>query len=149
MKVVINSCFGGFSLSHKAVMEYATLKKLKLYPEIDNRQKEIYGEKATFDNPRVLVHYYKVKPEKYHKYCEKWLKEDGDYRRINAKDWYFSGGDIPRNDFDLIKVIEKLRDKANGRCAKLKIVEIPDGVEYVIQEYDGNEHIAEKHRTWR
>jgi hypothetical protein len=31
----------------------------------------------------------------------------------------------------------------------LEIVEIPDDVEYTIEEYDGLEHIAEKHRTWR
>jgi hypothetical protein len=28
------------------------------------------------------------------------------------------------------------------------VVEIPDGTDYEISEYDGNEHIAEKHRTW-
>jgi hypothetical protein len=31
----------------------------------------------------------------------------------------------------------------------LRIVEIPDGVEWHISEYDGIEHIAENHRTWR
>jgi len=31
----------------------------------------------------------------------------------------------------------------------LAIVEIPDDVEYTIEEYDGNEHVAEAHRTWR
>jgi len=32
--------------------------------------------------------------------------------------------------------------------ADLKIVEIPDGTNYEIDEYDGNEHVAEVHRTW-
>lgn len=41
-----------------------------------------------------------------------------------------------------------LGDKANGSCAKLQIVDIPNGTDYTIEEYDGNEHIAEKHRTW-
>ena len=27
-------------------------------------------------------------------------------------------------------------------------VEIPDDVEWQIEEYDGTEHISEKHRTW-
>jgi hypothetical protein len=37
---------------------------------------------------------------------------------------------------------------ANGSFSRLKIVEIPDGVEWTIQEFDGNEWVAEKHRTW-
>lgn len=50
----------------------------------------------------------------------------------------------------LIQVIEDLGPKkAGGSCAHLKIVEIPDDVEYVIKEYDGDEHVAEVHRTWR
>lgn len=53
-----------------------------------------------------------------------------------------------REDPLLIQAIEELGEEANGRCAKLKIVEIPDDVEYEIEEYDGNEHIAEVHKTW-
>jgi len=30
----------------------------------------------------------------------------------------------------------------------LKVVEIPDDVEWNVQEYDGNEWVAEKHRIW-
>ena len=56
--------------------------------------------------------------------------------------------DISRDDPELIKYVETLKEEANGNCAKLKIIEIPDDVEYVIEEYDGAEWIAEKHRTW-
>lgn len=56
--------------------------------------------------------------------------------------------DLQRDDPILIQVIEQLGNKANGIHASLKIVEIPDDVEWVIQEYDGIEHVAEKHRTW-
>jgi hypothetical protein len=28
------------------------------------------------------------------------------------------------------------------------VIEIPDDVEWIIVDYDGMEHIAEKHRTW-
>ena len=33
-------------------------------------------------------------------------------------------------------------------CSTLKIIEIPDDVDWIIEEYDGNEWVAEKHRTW-
>jgi hypothetical protein len=32
--------------------------------------------------------------------------------------------------------------------ARLKIIEIPDDIEWHIEEYDGLEHIDENHRTW-
>jgi len=32
---------------------------------------------------------------------------------------------------------------------KLKIVEVPAGVEWTVQNYEGREWVAEKHRTWR
>lgn len=49
---------------------------------------------------------------------------------------------------ELIKVVEEMGDAANGSCANLKIVEIPDDVEWDVEEYDGNEWISEKHSTW-
>ena len=56
---------------------------------------------------------------------------------------------ICRTDPLLIQVIEKLGiEESNGGCAQLKIIEIPDGIEYEIHKYDGIEHIAEKHSTW-
>jgi hypothetical protein len=47
-----------------------------------------------------------------------------------------------------VQVVEELGDEANGRCSELSVVEIPDGVQWEIVEYDGLEHIAEQHRTW-
>jgi hypothetical protein len=44
--------------------------------------------------------------------------------------------------------VEQLGNAANGDFAELKVVEIPDDVEWIIQEYDGDEWISEKHRTW-
>lgn len=48
----------------------------------------------------------------------------------------------------LIKCVETLGRKANDRCSRMEIIEIPDGVEAVIEGCDGYEWIAEKHRTW-
>lgn len=63
-------------------------------------------------------------------------------------DQYLSAHDIKRDDPCLIQVVEELGNKANYTYSCLKIVEIPDDVEWVLQDYDGMEHIAEKHRTW-
>lgn len=56
--------------------------------------------------------------------------------------------DIARDDPVLVEVVEALGDRANGGYADLEVVEIPDDVEWTIQEYDGNEWVAEVHRTW-
>lgn len=39
-------------------------------------------------------------------------------------------------------------EAASGRYAELRIVEIPDGVDWRIGEYDGAEWVAEVHRVW-
>ena len=54
-----------------------------------------------------------------------------------------------RSDPNLVKVVETLGERADTKFSSLKIVEIPDGIEWHIQEYDGNEWVAENHRTWR
>lgn len=61
---------------------------------------------------------------------------------------YFSEREIERNDPNLIATVEALGDKANGFCANLDIVEIPDGVQWEIDEYDGIERVDEVHRSW-
>lgn len=64
----------------------------------------------------------------------------------------------PKGDFDHIalrtnpKLIELMETKGSkwcsGRFAELKIVEIPDNVDWVITEYDGLEQIEEAHQVW-
>ena len=56
-------------------------------------------------------------------------------------DDFFLGG-VKRNDPKLIYVVETLPTD------DLKIVEIPDGVDWEIEEYDGKEWVSEVHRTW-
>ena len=54
-----------------------------------------------------------------------------------------------RADHKLVECVETLGDIANGSFAKLKVVEIPDDVEWKIEDYDGVEWVAEVHRTWK
>ena len=122
MKVAINVCYGGFGLSYEAFEKLLERKGI----EFEKRKDE---EFASLN----LVHYYK----KGH------LGDDSAY----LSPYEFYDGE-KRADPDLIAVIEKMGDAASD-CADLKIVEIPDDVEFVIEEYDGHEWIAEKHRTWR
>ena len=91
--VVINTCYGGFGLSERAVRDYKDMAGI-----ID----------------------------------DKWYERD-----------------IPRDDPYLIKIVRDLGMAANGAHANLKIVEVPPDVEWQIEEYDGNEWVAEKHRIWQ
>jgi hypothetical protein len=56
--------------------------------------------------------------------------------------------DLKRDDPVLVSVVKRLGKKANGRYADLKIVKIPASVEWEIMDYDGQEWVAEQHRTW-
>lgn len=90
MKIVINRCYGGFSLSDKAIKEYCKQKGIQ-----------------------------------------------------SVNEW-----DIKRNDPSLVDIVEKMGAAAGDRLADLKIVDIPDDVDWVIEDYDGVEWAAERHRTW-
>ena len=56
---------------------------------------------------------------------------------------------IARDDPVLVAIVRELGADANGDYGDLKIVEVPYEVEWQIEEYDGAEWVAEKHRTWR
>jgi hypothetical protein len=56
--------------------------------------------------------------------------------------------DIPRDDEHLVRVIRELGNRANASNSDIRVVQIPDDVEWTIEEYDGVEWVAEKHRTW-
>ena len=140
MKVVINRCYGGFGLSHDAFMRYFEIKGITVYPE------------QSTDNWKFWT-YWTVKPEdriesKEGKAFYVMSIEDRiAYNKAHSEQTVYDR-DIARHDLALVQVVEELGDKANGIHAELTIVEIPDDVKYTIEEYDGNEHIAETHRTW-
>ena len=74
------------------------------------------------------------------------LQEYKGRRDITDPDFYYY--DIPRDCPVLISMIEEQGTAINGTFSDLKVVEIPDGVNWYIAEYDGLEHVAERHRTW-
>lgn len=131
-KVVINRCYGGFGLSEKAVRRYFEIVGKPIFVETKNS----FGTN----------YYYFCEPSEFHKLHLE-AKKTGDYSKTN--DLYFSDYSIERDDPVLIQVVEELCEEANGNHAELRIVEIPDDINYIIEEYDGFESIHEEHRVWR
>lgn len=56
--------------------------------------------------------------------------------------------DIPRDNPALVQVVEEMGKEASDPHAELKVVEIPEGVEWELGYYEGREWVAEKHRRW-
>lgn len=136
MKVAINACYGGFGLSRKATRVLAARKGRECY-WFTGGLREPYIRDDDDEKGSLFSTAFDV-PEVPHPMENEWYKEHSLYL-LN---------DLPRDDADLIAVIEELGDEASGQCAKLRVVDIPDGVQYEIEDYDGYEHIAEVHRTW-
>jgi hypothetical protein len=73
-----------------------------------------------------------------------------EYKRMACiDDEEFTDQDIDRDDPYLVRLVEEWGERAEDNFAQLKIVDIPSDVDWIIQEYDGHEWIAERHRTWR
>ena len=85
MKVIINTDFGGFGLSEKALA--------------------LYEERTGHKSPK----YYQ--------------------------------GEAHRDDPVMVAIVEELGEEANDKYSDLEVVEIPDGYNYDIDDYDGLEHI--------
>jgi hypothetical protein len=126
MKIVINTCFGGYGLSEKAVGMYIERTNMKLH---------------SYNGI-----YLSILPDEYQKLVDIENKEKKSHSS-NKFCWDYTY--IKRTDHILISIIEKLGKEANKEYSDLKVIEIPDNVEYTIEEYDGCEHIAETHRTWK
>ena len=72
-----------------------------------------------------------------------------DYKkRKNITDENFYHWDIPRDCPYLVAMVEEGGTDVDGIYSELKVVNVPDDVNWFIHEYDGMEHVAERHRTW-
>ena len=72
-----------------------------------------------------------------------------DYKkRKNITDENFYHWDSPRDCPDLVAMVEEGGTDVDGIYSELKVVDVPDDVNWFIHEYDGMEHVAERHRTW-
>ena len=60
---------------------------------------------------------------------------------VTAEGKRMSDDDIRRDDPVLVQVVEELGERANTRFSELRIVDLPAGTKYRIDEYDGNESI--------
>ena len=63
------------------------------------------------------------------------------------KSWWNSRA-LERDDPVLVDIVREMGATANGDSANLAIVQIPANVDWQIEEYDGREWVAERHRTW-
>lgn len=142
MKVVINRCFGGFGLSEKAFERLIALgvparpyiaqvrdeETGKLKPE------PLYDSESIFDLDHPETTWEAgVNKESLRRLCGRFLAGWIGEKRTHPL---------------LVQTVEELGDEANGRFARLVVVEVPDGIDFEINEYDGLEHVAEKHRVW-
>ena len=68
-------------------------------------------------------------------------------RNILLKFGYSDSHLVQRDDENLIKYIEENEIKTNVTCS-LKIVQIPSNIDWKIEQNEGLEWVAEKHRIW-
>lgn len=131
MKIILNKCYGGFDVSDEAYELYAEKKGLTLYRYWDD-----YKNEKMQKGLGNITYYF--------------TKDFGDSVENDKMNWttnlYLDSK--YRDDPTLIEVVEELGEKASGRYGHLVVVEIPDGMDYVIDDYDGIETLHENVRTW-
>jgi len=141
MKIVINKCYGGFGLSVKGLLWLYD----KGYKDNLCEAREYYGLDRPDGEKRL-----KADLKKWEKYRIGKMTQNDFYPIFTPDQKYVI---MDRLDFDrssplLIECIETLGIEVNGWAAKLVIIDIPDNIEYEIDDYDGIESIHEKHRSW-
>lgn len=137
MKVVINKVYGGFGLSAEGLAYYYQLKG----------EGAVYYYEAVKGQKRQL--YKRVTP---HLLARPFLKDFGKgpvhISQADQEQYAIDSHKISRTDPHLIQVVEELGEAANSEFSRLVIIEIPDDVKWELKEIDGDEWIAEVHRTW-
>ena len=142
MKVAINTKYGGFCLSARLTRRLCELRNIPCHffsdeGEVGSMDEQDVYRPISIDELDGVPHGY---------WLAATVANPSDIKYgDNTIDCY---GDICRHDPFLIQAIEELGEAANTEVCRMKIVDIPDGVEYIIQEDAGIEWIAEKHRTW-
>jgi hypothetical protein len=135
-KIVINDCYGGFGISPEAAL-WLFERGMK---GITCKVSKYYGK----NNP-----YFQKDISEWRKYLLD--KSQGSFGIVvfsPDEQLVINTSPEKRDDPLLIECVETLGKKAFGAFSELKIVKIPANVEWKIEEYDGREWIAEKHRTW-
>ena len=145
MKIVVNRRIGAFSLSARAVARLAELNGQKAYffsngAEITLDDTDFYCWYARNTNnptPYPPLNIFSTLTREEPLALSKARAEEALERA--PKD---------RADPKLVQVVEELGEAASGKYAELKVIEIPDGIEWEILDYDGYETVHEKHRSW-
>lgn len=153
-KIVINKCHGGFSLSPKGLKRWAELNGQECYFFKASFSSEKYTpltlEEATKE--RILWSAYTIpNPEEVLPDQSNWHElTDEEKKKSNEEYEKYSlcARSIKRDDPNLVKVVKELKKEANGFAADLKVVSIPDDVDWEIEEYDGLEWVQRKTEKW-
>lgn len=133
IKIVISTCYGGFSVSEAGMRLYAEIKDISLWAEPDERFGGI-----------LPPTYWLVPPEaRLEKSEDRWhemsLKERQAYNDAYVVQT-LSCREFVRHDPVLVEVVERLGPAASGEYAQLEVRTI-EGNRYRVCEYDGNEWI--------
>ena len=95
-------------------------------------------------SPAAMIKYFELSNIKYTTN----VVEEYKWQHFYVNDADFFDFDIDRDDRILVQVVEELGKLSWGSYSELKVVEVPDGVNWQIDDYDGREWVAETHRTW-
>ena len=144
MKIVLNGCYGGFSLSYEAMVLYWHARCRDLYFYRDISAYDGYSKVQKYERISLadIQNQTQFNPLTGYIYCT--TEDQGEYI-FNFPENVVSDRDIDRTDPILISVVETMGPKAaSGRFDALYIEEIPNVTQYKIDEYDGIEELITK-----